>query len=77
MRVALIKFLKSIEKRVKAWGVYAYRVDNAVTIDIMKNTFDGLKNNDFVIADISNNNCNNIRKYYLFIIPDTHSWKIK
>lgn len=44
-------------------GVYAYRVDNAVTIDILKNTFDGLKNNDFVIADISNNNCNNIRKY--------------
>lgn len=77
MRVALIKFLKSIEKRVKAWGVYAYRVDNAVTIDILKNTFDGLKNNDFVIADISNNNCNNIRKYDLFIIPDTHSWKIK
>lgn len=71
------KVFKVYRETCESMGVYAYRVDNAVTIDILKNTFDGLKNNDFVIADISNNNCNNIRKYDLFIIPDTPSWKIK
>ena len=52
------KVFKVYRETCESMGVYAYRVDNAVTIDILKNTFDGLKNNDFVIADISNNNCN-------------------
>lgn len=46
------------KKACECMGVYAYRVDYAVSVDILKNTFEGLANNDFVIADISNNNCN-------------------
>lgn len=41
------KVFKVYRETCESMEVYAYRVDNAVTIDILKNTFDGLKNNDF------------------------------